>query len=182
MLLEIVTRHIQGRPAMLAANMASVKALAKGAPDLVKQTILLDEVGRGVSWANAQLAEFEPVGDYVWLLDDDDVAIDMSLAWGLLEIAERQPDLIMMRMDHGPGIGILPDAWHWRKRPVMGQFGCSSFITDAAHWRRCRGAWNASYAADADFVRHAFDQTTAVEWRDVVASRCQRAKSNGAPE
>jgi hypothetical protein len=68
MLLEIVTRHIQGRPAMLAANMASVKALAKGAPDLVKQTILLDEVGRGVSWANAQLAEFEPVGDYVWLL------------------------------------------------------------------------------------------------------------------
>lgn len=167
---------------MLAANMDSVKALANGAPNLVKQTLLVDEVGRGVPWANARLAEFEPSGDYVWLLDDDDEAIDWALGAWLATAARRQPDLIMMRMDHGPGVGILPNDMHWQRRPVLGQFGCSSFITSAAHWRRCRSIWNATYAADADFVRYAFDHTKAVEWRDVVASRCQRASSNGAPE
>jgi len=182
MLLEIVTRHILGRPTMLAANMASVEAMKNSAPGMVKQTLLLDDVGRGVAWANAQLAEFEPEGDYIWLLDDDDVAIDTELPRALLEMSTRNPDLVMMRMDHGPGVGILPDAWHWKKRPMRGQFGCSSFITGAEHWRRCRQAWNANYAADADFLCYAFDHTIDIEWRDVVASRCQRANSNGAPE
>ena len=179
MLLEIVTRHIPTRPTMLRRNQDSVLALG----DQVKHTLLVDDVGRGVGWANAQLAGFEPVGDYVWLLDDDDEAVDTTLTRWLAEAAREQaPDLVILRMDHGPTAGILPDAFAWKKRPVMGQFGCSSFITSAGHWRRCRSAWHNNYAADADFVRHAFDMTTAVVWHDVLASRCQRGANHGGPE
>lgn len=179
MLLEVVTRHLPTRPTMLARNQASVQALGEHA----MQTVLVDSVGRGVGWANAQLADFEPAGAYVWLLDDDDEAIDPGLAFWLADaVREQAPDLVMLRMDHGPQAGILPNAFGWKKRPVMGQYGCSSFITRAEHWRVCRSAWNASYAADADFVRHAYDMTTAVMWHDVVASRCQRGSNHGGPE
>ena len=179
MLLEVVTRHIPTRPTMLARNQDSVLAMG----DNVMQTLLIDAIGRGVGWANAQLAEFEPVGDYVWLLDDDDAAVDTTLAgWLAGAVLEQAPDLVMLRMDHGPKVGILPDAFAWKKRPVMGQFGCSSFITRAEHWRACRSAWNTSYAADADFVRCAFDLAAAVVWHDVVASRCQRGANHGGPE
>ena len=179
-MLEIVTRHLTTRPTMLERNQASVDRYAD---EDVMQTLIVDNVGRGVAWANEQMAEFTPVADYVWLLDDDDEAVCPHLPECLTRIVEQTaPDLVMVQMDHGQGVGVLPSGFLWGSPPQEGRIGCSAFITSKEHWMECRGAWTSRYAGDSDFVRAAYALADEVVWHKCVVSKCQRANSNGAPE
>ena len=178
--LQVVTRTYK-RPTMLAANMASIAALGSD----VRHTLLRDEKGIGVAAANAQLAEFEPVARYVWVLDDDDVCTYDNLLADLKYLAwlQNAPPAFIVRMDHGPELGILPNAVGWRKAPREAGIGCSAIITRRDVWMRHRQAWaTGRYAADFDFISAVWEswQRTIV-WHDVVASRCQRI-SRGLPE
>ena len=69
--LEIVTRCFR-RPTLLQKN---IEALAAQTCDDWEQTFLIDDIGRGVNWANESLAGYAPhlTGQYIWLLDDDDI-------------------------------------------------------------------------------------------------------------
>ena len=177
--LEILTRTYK-RPMMLAANQASLAAQTSG--DWV-QTLLVDEVGRGCGWANVRLGQQAPqlVGEYVWVLDDDDVCVDDSLVEQLALIAQvAAPDVIVMRMDHG-ALGVLPDGAHWRKRPVRGRIGVSACVIRRALFQQCAGAWKEVYDGDFDFIAAVFDAKPIVFWYDCIASRVQRV-SRGAPE
>lgn len=177
--LEILTRTYK-RPTMLAANQASLAAQTSGD---WQQTLLVDEVGRGCAWANAQLGQYAPqlVGDFIWILDDDDVCIDESLVEQLSLIVQvAAPDLIMMRMDHGP-LGVLPDGAHWRKRPVRGRIGVSACVIRRELFQRCAWAWGDAYDGDFDFIDAVWDAKPIVFWYDCIASKVQRI-SRGAPE
>lgn len=177
MIFEVVTRHTVGRVGFLAANMDSVKAMSGN----VLHTLLPDTERRGVAWANERLRSFEPTGDHVWVLDDDDLCICPSLARCIAVQADLyEPDMIMLRMDHGAPLGVLPDHEHWRQAPKLGYFGCSSFVVSRAHWLTCRDAWGARYEGDYDFIAHAYREAKAIIWHDCVASRCQRRGSEGA--
>lgn len=176
--LEVITRTFK-RPGMLMANMAS---LPLHTPDELVQRLLVDPVGRGVGWANARLADVNPRADWVWILDDDDECIRPSLLAELQEIAAAdKPELIMMRMDHGPR-GVLPDKLTWGLRPTHGRIGCSAFVTRADVWMRHRHVWaGGRYYSDYEFIAAAWDACQSVYWHDVVASRVQRI-SLGMPE
>jgi hypothetical protein len=176
--LEVVTRCYK-RPQMLATNQASLEAQTC---DDWRQTLIMDDVGRGMGWAQEQLAKVDVSGRYIWILDDDDECIRPALVEELRVIAaEHNPGVIMLRMDHGK-MGVKPDNGYWGKPPEGGHIGVSAYVTRRDVWQQHAGAFlSAHYASDFDFISAVFASRPAVYWHDVVASRVQRI-SHGAPE
>lgn len=177
--LEILTRTYK-RPVMLAANMESLSRQTNSG--WWRQTFLNDDVGRGIGWSYQNLAAYAPnlEGLYVWILDDDDVCIRDTLINDLEDIvAAHNPDVIMVKMDHGPR-GVLP-AKTWGQWPVMGDIGCSAFVVRREIWQRHAKHFTASYAGDYFFIKSIFERDPDIYWFDVIASKVQKI-SLGEPE
>jgi hypothetical protein len=178
MLIEVLTR-VYKRPAMLAVNQASLDAQTDS--DWV-QTLLVDDVGRGVAWANRSMSQYGPnlEGDYVWILDDDDKCIRPTFFADLRGIIEaHNPDVIFVKMDHKER-GILPGK-SWGCEPKHSDIGCSAFVVKREIWQQYAENWNASYAGDFNFINAVFLSNPKVYWFDVIASQVQRI-SMGKPE
>jgi hypothetical protein len=177
--LEILTR-VYKRPTMLANNRES---LARQTLQDFRQTLLIDEEGQGVGWSYENMAAYAPelMGEYIWILDDDDECIVPDLVAQLRHIAIRQgPEVIMLRMDHGR-LGILP-RMYWQQEPRQGDIGCSAYVVRRDLWQAhapamCPG----HYASDFDFISAIFASRPSIVWHDLVASRVQRI-SHGRPE
>lgn len=171
--LEIVTRCCK-RPEMLKRNQASLHA--QTCADW-KQTLLVDSKGFGIAWASENLGMYAPHlgGEYIWLLDDDDECIRPTLVAELREIGRGpNPDVIMVRMDHGP-LGVLPGPADWGQGVSLGGVGSSAYVVRRDVWVQCAGAWlPGEYASDYNFIAAIFAAGPAVYWHDVVASRVQR--------
>jgi hypothetical protein len=178
--LEVVTRCYK-RPVMLARNQDSIQVQTC---DDWEQTLLIDPVGFGVGWSSEQLGHYgvRLTGEYIWLLDDDDVCVRQTLVQELKEIArDHNPDVIMLRMDHGPR-GILPDANTWGRRPVKGKIGCSAYVVKREVWQAHSGAWlPGEYSSDFNFINAVFASEPIIHWHDVIASRVQQI-GLGKPE
>ena len=178
--LEIITRAYK-RPVMLDRNRESLR---QQTDNDWKQTILRDDDGIGVSMANAQLAHIGGMltGDYIWILDDDDLCIQDSFVSELKRIvSDRNPDVIMVKMDHDTR-GILPDLATWGIRPKIAKVGVSSFVIRRDVWKQNSHAWlTACYSSDYDFISAVFDSGVSVFWYDVIASQVQQI-SLGATE
>lgn len=171
MLLEIVTRHLATRPNLLRRNQASL--VAQDSTDWI-QTILADSVGRGIPWTHVRFRSFQPMGDYVWVLDDDDECIMPGFVSGLAAIVEKHhPSAIMVRMDHGSELGILPDDDHWGCRLQESEVGSSAIVASRNAWLNHRHAWGERYAGDYDFIR-SVQEHEELYWWDVVASKISK--------
>ena len=68
--LQVLTRCFR-RPSMLVRNLASVAALGAG----VEHTLLVDTLGRGVARVTRRWRQCRYGGQYIWILDDDDICI-----------------------------------------------------------------------------------------------------------
>ena len=178
--LEILTRTFNARPRMFAEHRASLAAQTDR--DFI-HTVLVDSDRRGIAWATEQMSAYAPrlVGDYVWILDDDDLCILPTFVAGLKQIAIlNAPDVIMVRMDHGAG-RILPSA-RWGKSPRVGEIGVSAFVVRRDVWQAHAGAWTpGKYTSDFEFINSIWQSRPVAYWWDVVASRCIR-QSEGRAE
>ncbi len=177
--LEVITRCYK-RPVMLAANQASMLRQTDG--DWV-QTLLVDDVGRGVAWSHENMGAYAPklVGNYIWILDDDDECVHPELVAELkFIVADSNPDVIMVKMDHGNGV-ILPSD-RWRMAPEYGRIGVSAYIVRRQVWQ-----WHAHaltpgwYGSDFSLINAIWRSQPTVYWHDCIASRVQR-HSEGKPE
>ncbi|MGP1666313.1 MAG: hypothetical protein ACTS5I_10490 [Rhodanobacter sp.] len=169
--LQILTRCYK-RPQLLLANISSLVALTD--PDWV-QTCLIDNVGRGIGWSYTNMAAHAPLlrGEYIWILDDDDVCSRPTLVVELKQIVDdKRPDVIMVRMHHGP-LGVLPDGATWQQPPQQAHIGCSAFVVRREVWQQHAGAFGDHYAGDFDFIAAVFASGASVYWHDVIASRVQ---------
>lgn len=178
--LEVLTRCYK-RPVMLGNNRRSLAAQTD--PDW-EQVFLDDVVGRGVPWAQENLAHYSTHlrGRYIWILDDDDQCIRPTLVAELKAIAAaHDPDVIMVKMDHGIR-GILPDVGYWGQPPVCAHVGCSAYVVRREVWQAHAAAWlPGSYASDFNFINAIFASNPRVYWHEVIASEVQRI-SLGYPE
>ena len=149
-----------------------------------EQTLLIDTERRGVAWAVGNLSTVEATGEYVWILDDDDECVMSDFVAGLKKIVESHtsPDIVIVRMDHGEPLGVLPANGDWGCEPRHGGIGTSAFIVRRDIWNLYRSHWQACYHGDYLFVRHLWDCDLNFVFWDIVASRVQRALSGGAPE
>ena len=180
-LLEVVTRCYK-RPKMLLRNILS---LQRQSVSDWEQTFLVDDVGLGIGASYKRLAHHAPVGDWLWILDDDDECIYDDLVFMVSSIALEQPQtqVIMVRMDHGAELGILPDAHVWGNGPVHGHIGCSAYIVRRDVWQRHAHAFSGGhYASDFDFINEIWLEHPHVFWLDVVASATQAGRMMGAVE
>lgn len=179
--LEVLTR-CYARPESLKVNQASLDAQTDAD---WQQTMLVDDVGRGVAWANRNLGAYGPqlVGDYIWILDDDDECVRPTLVAELKAIvAEHHPDVIMLRTDCG-NYGVLPPDDLWGHAPRYTQVSMSNFVVRREIWQAYAGAFPLAQAGDYAFV-HAVVQGVGLEnvyWHDVLAMRIQW-KGGGRPE
>lgn len=178
-MLEIVTRHLHTRPGLLRRNQASLAQLIGGN---WMQTILVDDEGRGVAWANSQLRTFEPTGDYVWLLDDDDECVLPTFAVDFGLIADTfRPGVVVVTMDHGQPLGVLPNRTRFGTDLREGEIGCSGFVTRRDVWMQYRHAWGDRYAGDYDFWHALQSAGVHMYWWGVLASKVSK-RSLGAGE
>ena len=182
--LEVLTR-VYKRPQMLAVNMESLRAQTD---DDWVQTYLVDNVGRGINWSHENMAANAPnlTGDYVWVLDDDDACTCPTLVADLKRIAaEHDPDVIMVKMDHGAA--VLPNDSTWGDtRITYGQIGMSAYIVKRALWQAHAGALTPGwYGSDYSLINAILGNNPAlamapwleqprVFWHDCIASRVQR--------
>lgn len=177
--LEVLTR-VYKRPELLTVNRASLAMQTD--PDWW-QTLLVDELGRGVGWSYQNMAKYSNSlkGKYIWILDDDDECILPDFVANLKAVvnAVESPDVVMVRMDHGDG-RILPDEC-WQRRPVLGGIGVSAFVVKKELWRKHAWVMNPGhYASDFTFIYSIWQSRPKVLWWDTVASRVQK-KSFGQP-
>lgn len=181
MKLEILTRHLVGRELGLAANQASLRS--QTSPNWF-QTLLVDEVGRGVPWANKNLGEYGPFlkGDYIWILDDDDICVDDTLVEEIESIAIlQQPSCIIVKGVIG-NHGVLPEDNYWRLPPVYGHIGVSNFIIRRDIWQRYASSWPERIAGDYAFIRAVYEgeKDTDWYWYDAVVMTTPNGASQGA--
>jgi len=177
-LLEVLTR-CNCRPQMLMANICSLTAQSD---QDWEQTFIVDTAARGIGASYEALAAQPVHGDYVWILDDDDLCIYPTLVSDLRGLTAERPGVVMVKMDHGPELGVLPDAEHWCETPVQGHIGCSAFIVRRDVWQRYAAAFAPGhYASDFAFIHSVWGDRPVVVWHDVIASRVQRV-SHGATE
>lgn len=147
------------------------------------QTVLIDEDGAGIGQSHIEMGRYAPAlqGQYIWILDDDDECIRSTLFAELAGIIlSHQPDVIMLRMDHGPR-GILPDDEYWKQPPKHGHIGISAYVVRREIWQAHAAVWGPAYHSDYDFIRSIFDSNPKIYWHDVIASRVQQI-GLGRPE
>lgn len=177
---EVLTRTYK-RPTMLARNLAMLAAQSD--PDYV-QTLLVDEIGIGVAAANARLAEVEVIGAYVWVLDDDDICVDVGLFSTLRAVIgsmREPPAAIVVRVNHGP-LGVLPPMSRWGRLPSCGEIGAPALVVRRDIWYQYRDHWRSNrYEADYDFISAVLSHESNIVWINVVAAAVQRI-SRGATE
>lgn len=184
MLLDVLTRCYK-RPHMLRENIRSM--LSQTDQDFT-QMLLVDGVGIGVAAANARLAQHSTTADYVWVLDDDDACIYPQLVEDVRRIARQhdKPPVIIVCMDHGAPLGVLPDEAHWQAEPAHGHIGVSAFVVRGDVWNHnCHAFASGNYHADYDFIRHVWRETgngADWHWHPVIASKTQNGRSVGATE
>jgi hypothetical protein len=176
--LSVVTRCHPHRPTMLDRNQESLEMQTD---QDYEHVLIKDTEGRGVPWANAQLQYAEVTGEYVLVLDDDDMLTDPHAIATLKTAAANGPALIIFKADHGP-LGILPSRAVWEQRPVSGHIGSCDFITRRDVWREHISAFDKPECGDYAFLKSAWgDGGLQVVWLDATLAGVQRV-SKGAAE
>ena len=177
--LSVVTRCYK-RPTMLARNIASLEA--QTAPDY-EQLFIVDDDGQGIGWANCQFYEHrdEPQGDYILMLDDDDMLARNDAVMLLRAAAASGPELIMHGFRYVEGIILPTEGVRENKWPTITQVGTSCFTTRRDIWYDNIEHFGIPTAGDYNFLYKTWPSLDSIEWLDEIIGEVQRV-SHGAPE
>lgn len=178
--LSILTRTYN-RPDALAQCRATVEAQTDSD---YEHLILRDAVGLGVAGANVLFLNAQPQGEYVMMLDDDDLLASPWFVSDLRAAARAyDPDVIVFKM-HNAEFGILPDRFVWQQEPVHSHIGGSCVAVKRHVWDEC--IWSIAtdgegggpvYHGDLVFLKEVWRSTNRIHWMDkiqVVVSRVSR--------
>lgn len=178
--LQVITRTFGQRPEMLKRNRESLEQIIGGDWE---HTLVVDEIGRGVEWANANLATVEARGTYVWVLDDDDLCVLPPVVEELRQIAYISPAPVVVMWAYHEKWGMLPDDATWGLPPTLGKCGFSNFFVRGDVWNAEREVFRqfACYAGDYEFANHLWKCGYKFVWHDSLAAYYPQ-QSNGAVE
>lgn len=177
--MSIVTRHMLSRPVMFQQNVDSVNM--QDNQDL-EHIIILDDAGLGSGRANIMFyRNMDRVsGDYVFMLDDDDVLVTPDFISDMKGIVKgNDVDVIMIRMMLNGE--LYPTPIVWKKQPIMNHIGTSNFVIKNAVWKKHIRNFLPIQTGDYNFIRTVFDSRPKVTWVDKIYSKTLRV-SCGLPE
>ncbi len=147
-----------------------------------EQLFIVDDVGRGIGWANRALVNATPTGNYVMVLDDDDMISEPRAIEYLKEATADGPDIVIFKGDCGDDLGILPDAVVWGKRPIKGHIGSFAIVTSRDVWEKHITAYGADEAGDYEYLKALWQDKPRVAWLDKILTAMPTGRSWGAPE
>jgi hypothetical protein len=179
MFLSIVTRCYK-RPKMLDNNVQSLK---RQMDQDYEQIFLVDEVGYGLAWANKQFHRHrdKPQGEYVLMLDDDDMLTNNHAIRIWKQAARDRPQLIMHKFDCGPW-GILPTRDMWAAQyPKVTHVGTPCFLTRRDIWYEYIQEFGAPTAGDFCYLRALWPYLASIAWLDIIMGKVQQI-GKGVPE
>jgi hypothetical protein len=182
--LSIVTRCMEGkRPKGITLNQESVNAqLEKN----YEQIFINDPKGYGMLEANKSFAYVSDMikGQYIHLLDDDDIYIKESFTLRMKEIADREnPDIILFKMyiHTGDGDNIYPKSDCWGDIPKIARIGGSCFIVKKELYQRYIHEFGVRRCGDFQFLRALWTEPNLkAYWHDEIM--CESKPSHGKPE
>ena len=177
--LSIVTRCYK-RPTLLARNISSVQQQRD--QDL-EHIFIIDEIGIGVGAANQSLALNAHLinGEWVLILDDDDILVYDNYVHNLKVIVERyKADVVISKMRWHLGVEKPEKRW-WKRPPVDGHIGSPCFAVRREVWLKHIHTFGTLRGGDFYFIRTLWDAGYRFHWwKEVTAEILQIG--TGRPE
>ena len=165
------------RPLLLAECRASVAAQSD--PDY-QHLVIEDTVGLGIGGMFAAIRQHTALieGEYVYVLQDDDVLVDREFVRELKAFVwqhNRPPVVIVRNRKHG----LQPRLW--RQAPQLGSIDLGSYVVRADVFCRHADQFGARYEGDYDFIRFLWDRRYTFAWWDRLVAEAQQV-GMGRPE
>lgn len=152
-MLSIVTRTYK-RPKSLKVCRDS---LAAQTSQDFEHIVIEDLVGIGIEETFTRLRTQEVNGDYVFILDDDNVITDSRFVENILLLAAERPDIIVCPAkiaEHG----VLPDRWP----PQPGHIDMMNVVVSRAVFDKHKKDFASHYAGDWFFIEACMDDNPVV--------------------
>lgn len=165
------------RPHLLAECIASVQAQSD--PDW-QHLVIRDEVGIGIEGVFAAVPEHTPEieGDYVYMLQDDDLLVDRDFIRDLKRFVwehNSPPVVIVRNQKHG----LQPR--RWQAPPQLGSIDLGSYVIRADVFCENAHRFGRRYEGDFDFIRALWDLRYPFAWWDRLVAEAQQV-GMGRPE
>ena len=172
MFLSIVTRTCR-RPKALAKCKRFVKA--QDCQDY-EHIIIVDEIGRGVPWANGMLAKrdwSDLNGDYVYILDDDNLLLGGAIT--IMQNGAGQHDLLIYKINRlKRAQRSFPEDEYWQAPPVYRHIDTGCVVLRKDLFLHSVKHFTARYEGDYDFISEAYRSAQSVNWVDYKIMKLQR--------
>lgn len=167
------------RPGLLQRNVDSV--CAQTISEVIQHYIVRDEVGIGIGGMFAAIEENARhlTGDYVYVLQDDDVLAGPDVVAKLRAFveAERRPPVVMVRnIKRGQ---IYPT--RWESQPALCAVDLGSYVVREDVFRAHAGDFGRRYEGDFDFIDAVWKANWRFAWCNELFARAQ-ALGLGRPE
>ena len=178
--LSIVTRSYK-KPNCLKRNIASVEMQTD--QDL-EQIHIVDDVGRGLAWADQALHHnmHRNNGKYVMVLDDDDLILNKHFITLLKHVAERKkPDVIIWRGKFLEANITLPLIdQYWGRYPIRAFIGSFNYCLRNELYQKHIHVCQCGISGDFDLIKAVFEDnpTPNIFWYNKILVSTQQ-KSYG---
>jgi hypothetical protein len=140
-----------------------------------EQVILEDTEGLGAGGSHKLFYDAPVKGDYVYVLDDDDMLADINVVESIKGFIESQgrPPFIVVRVRHP--YTILPEMEYWGcpRVPPYGHIGSGGVVTRRDVWLSHRDKWTLDYHGDHNFIESLFRDYPAM-WYNIIAVKVSR--------
>lgn len=177
--MTFVTR-CYNRPEALKRNISSVKAQTD---QDYEHLFIVDDVGRGIYWANQQFYKRrgEVKGDYVKLLDDDGELIDEDFIKTIRSL--DSPDVVMFKQIVDKNIYPSPEVWE-KKYPIINKISGGCFCVKNHIYQKHIEAFSVPVAGDFFFYKDLFDNAKdyKIVWLNKVFTMTQAGKGKAGSE
>lgn len=182
--LTVVTRCYK-RPLALQKNIRSLKSQTDKD---YEQVFIVDTKGLGLAAADQALGKYRDIncGDYIMVLDDDDMIIDNHFIEKLKKVKDTSsPDVIIWRGKFFNGREVFPPVnKFWGVRPVKCNIGSFSYCMSHKLYTKYVGTCRTGATGDFDFINAVFNspEKPKIEWVKDIFVSCQGGANKGKNE
>jgi len=169
------------RPRLLEKCIESVQL--QTVAQQIQHYIWPDQIGVGIAGMFKQIPSQAQhlVGEYIYILQDDDVLADVWVIEKLFEFIQDNdhPDVVICR--NVKREMILPTRKCWGRAPLEGHIDLGSYVVSRKVFNRHCTDFGARYAGDFDFIDAVYKLDWHFTWLDMILARAQ-ALGLGRPE